>query len=226
MANLLFSRRRLSIPLFLSSVAMIWIAKPCDANAQNIDTPSSQKRAVRVQGEKRRVNGISNFGQVTPMLFRGGQPNQEGFEALQKMGVNIVVDTRSGRSNQSNEAKQVNKLGMKYVPLSWHCPFPHDDVFAKFLKLLRDNSDKKVFIHCRLGDDRTGMMIAAYRMEEGWNADDAMLEMKTFGFTRVHHLICPRLASYEHSFPKRLQNDPVFEGARPSPPATSAHSEK
>jgi tyrosine-protein phosphatase SIW14 len=226
MTNFLFSHRRLAFFLFLSLIAMIWAAKPCDAvnNAQNTDRPPSQARTARVHGEKRRVNWISNFGQVTPMLSRGGQPDQEGFEALRKMGIDIVVDTRSNRSLQSSEAKQVNKLGMKYVPLSWHCPFPHDEVFAKFLKLMRDNPDKKVFVHCRLGDDRTGMMIAAYRMAEGWNADDAMLEMKAFGFTRAHHLICPRLASYERSFPKRLKNNPAFEGVRSLPPSTKAPS--
>jgi tyrosine-protein phosphatase SIW14 len=221
-----FSHRLWTLSLFLSCIALICAARPCDANAQNADKPLSPARIARVHGEKRRINGISNFGQVTPMLSRGGQPDQEGFEALQKMGVDIVVDTRSNRNDQSSEAKQVNKLGMKYVPLSWHCPLPHDDVFAKFLKLLRDNPDKRVFIHCRLGDDRTGMMIAAYRMAEGWNADDAMLEMKSFGFSRVHHLICPRLASYERSFPDRLKSDPVFEGVRSLPPAASTNPQK
>jgi len=76
-----------------------------------------------------------------------------------------------------------------------------------------------VFVHCRLGDDRSGMMIAAYRMAaQGWSADDAMLEMKYFGFTRAHYFICPRLSSYEHSFPERLKNNPAFEGVRSLPP--------
>jgi protein tyrosine/serine phosphatase len=83
------------------------------------------------------------------------------------------------------------------------------------LKLLKDNPHKKVFVHCRLGDDRTGMMIASYRMAlEDWSANDAMLEMQHFGFTRAHHLICPRLAPYERSFPKHLKNNPVFEELR------------
>jgi hypothetical protein len=208
-------------------VAMICKERICGtAEAQNIDRPVSQAHTARVHGEKRKVKGIDNFGEVTPTLFRGGQPNEKGFEELEKMAVDIVVDTRSNRSNQSREAKQVNKLGMKYVPLSWHCPFPHDDVFAKFLKLMRENPGKKVFIHCRLGDDRTGMMIAAYRMAEGWSAEDAMLEMEAFGFTGVHHLICPRLASYEQSFPKRLKHNPAFEGVRSLPAQTKTDTRK
>ncbi len=142
------------------------------------------------------------------------------------MGVDIVVDTRSGRDEHSREAQEVGKMGMKYVALPWHCPLPHDEPFAKFLKLMRDNPDKKVFVHCRLGDDRTGMMIAAYRMAaNGWSADDAMLEMKFFGFTGAHHVICPRLAGYEHSFPERLKTSPAFEGVR-TIPATTAENAK
>jgi tyrosine-protein phosphatase SIW14 len=174
---------------------------------------SSSAHAARVLGERRNVKGIPNFGSVTSALYRGGQPNQQGFKALSNMGVDIVVDTRGNRSK--SEGKMVRKLGMKYVAIPWHCPFPHDDVFARFLKLLKDNPHKKVFVHCRLGDDRTGMMIASYRMAlEDWSANDAMLEMQHFGFTRSHHLICPRLAPYEQSFPKHLKNNPVFEELR------------
>jgi tyrosine-protein phosphatase SIW14 len=173
----------------------------------------SPAHAARVFGEKRTVKGIPNFGEVTPTLYRGAQPSLKGFQALSKMGVEIVVDARGNRSK--SEGKVVKRLGMKYVAIPWHCPFPHDDVFARFVKLLKDNPHKKVFVHCRLGDDRTGMMIASYRMAvEDWSANDAMLEMEHFGFTRAHHFICPRLAPYEQSFPKRLKNNPAFRELR------------
>jgi tyrosine-protein phosphatase SIW14 len=173
----------------------------------------SKSHAKRVFGEKRRVKGISNFGKVSPNLYRGGQPSRQGFEALSKMGVDIVVDTRGNRAK--TEGKVVKHLGMKYVSIPWHCPFPHDEAFARFLKLMKDNPHKKIFVHCRLGDDRTGMMVAAYRMAlEDWSAADAMLEMQHFGFNREHHFICPRLASYEESFPKRLQNNIAFKDLR------------
>jgi tyrosine-protein phosphatase SIW14 len=166
---------------------------------------------VRQYGQKRRVTGIGNFGEVTPRLFRGAQPNKRGYEALAKMGIDIVVDTRGNRTK--SEGKEVRRHGMQYVAIPWHCSFPRDETFARFLRLMRDNPNKKVFVHCRLGDDRTGMMIAAYRMAaEGWTADEAMIEMREFGFNRVHHMICPRLASYEEDFPEHLRRDPVFRG--------------
>jgi tyrosine-protein phosphatase SIW14 len=188
---------------------------PGGAEARDSGSTRSQPHAPRVRGEKRKVKGIGNFGVVTPTLFRGAQPSKKGFKTLAQMGVDIVVDTRGNRTN--SEGKEVRALGMKYVAIPWHCPFPHDDVFVRFLKLLEENPNKKVFVHCRLGDDRTGMMIASYRMAaEGWSADKAMLEMQHFGFSRAHHFICPRLASYEQSFPTRLKSNPAFIGLHSS----------
>ena len=90
--------------------------------------------------------------------------------------------------------------------------FPHDEVFAKFLKLLEDNRDKKIFVHCRYGDDRTGMMIAAYRMaDEAWTSDEARKEMEKFGF---HRFVCPRLGPYEKRFPEHLKNNSAFKNWR------------
>ena len=157
------------------------------------------------------LEGVPNFGEVTPLLYRGGQPTREGFERLANMGINIVVDT--GRSKR--DEKQIKKLGMRFVSLPWYCPFPKDDVFARFLKLIKDNSDRKIFVHCRLGNDRTGMMIAAYRMgAQGWDAEQALKEMHFFGYAAVHHLMCPGLAGYEKSFPERLRKSPAFRELR------------
>ena len=211
---------RISVPLtsrFLRVVAITIlsaVAVYASENRQKSNGSSApHPHSAQAFGQKRKVKGIGNFGEVTPTLFRGAQPNHEGLKALAKMGIDIVVDTRGNRDK--SEGKEVRHDGMRYVSIPWHCPFPHDDVFAKFLKLLRENPGKKVFVHCRLGDDRTGMMVAAYRMaDEHRTADEAMLEMQHFGFSRAHHVICPRLASYEHSFPERLRSDPAFRELR------------
>ena len=106
---------------------------------------------------------IPDFGEVTPTLYRGGQPKKQGFEALAKMGFQIVVDLRGDRDS---EREEVTRLGMQYVAMSWKCSFPKDSIFADFITLIRSNPRKRIFVHCRVGDDRTGMMVAAYRMAE------------------------------------------------------------
>lgn len=155
------------------------------------------------------AKGIDNFGQVTANLYRGAQPSSEAFETLKKTGIDIVVDLRA--SHGKSEEGVVKKLGMKYVSIPSHCPFPSDQPWAAFLRVIEENPGKKVFVHCRLGDDRTGMAVASYRMaEEGWSAGDAMKEMEAFGFTAIHHAMCPGLEAYEEKFPERLRTRAVF----------------
>jgi tyrosine-protein phosphatase SIW14 len=192
--------------LFLLSLAALLSAQEQTPSR----APESSNHASHSPAQKRKIKGLPNFGEVTPRLFRGAQPSPEGFRTLAQMGVDIVVNARNDRTD--TEGNEVRQLGMQYVGIPWQCTSPHDDVFVKFLKLVQDNPHKKIFLHCRLGEDRTGMMIASYRMAaEGWTADEAMHEMQRFGFTAVHHVMCPGLASYEKEFPERLKNSPAFK---------------
>ena len=162
--------------------------------------------------QRESLKGVPDFVEVTPTFYRGGQPSRTGFETLQAMGMNLVVDLRG---NRDSERREINRMGMEYIALPWHCPFPHDMTFARFLTLMRANARRKVFVHCRLGDDRVGMMVAAYRMaEQGWTAEQAMKEMKASGFTKAHHLLCPGLASYERNFPEHYRTSPAFAALR------------
>ncbi len=197
--------------LWVLSALLILAAAVCAQDAAKPQARKADQSPHRAIGQKRSLRGLPNFGEVTPTLFRGAQPSSEGLQALAKMGINIVVDARGDRTD--TEGKQVTQLGMRYLPIPWRCPFPNDDIFVKFLKQVRDNPDKKIFVHCRLGDDRTGMMVAAYRMaEQGWSADEAMYEMQQFGFSTLHkYLLCPRLASYEKAFPEHLKKNPALQ---------------
>jgi tyrosine-protein phosphatase SIW14 len=161
------------------------------------------------------IEGVPNLGEVSPTLYRGAQPTQQGFQKLAEMGISIVVDLRV--RGREIERQQVTNLGMSFVAIPWNCYHPEDTDIARFLRLLRANRGKKVFVHCQTGDDRTGMMIAAYRMaEQGWTAKEAMKEMEAYGFTSLHHRICPGLSSYEARFPRRFKASPAFRDLRRS----------
>ena len=158
-----------------------------------------------------RLEGVPKFAEVSPTLYRGGQPSREGFSNLARFGIRIIVD--NGRSEKNK--KLAEQLGMRYVSIPWICVFPKDALFARFLELVEENPGKKIFVHCRFGDARTGMMIAAWRMKvQGWTAEEARREMRAYGFKGLRTLACPGLASYEKSFPNRLRDDPVFRDLR------------
>jgi protein tyrosine phosphatase (PTP) superfamily phosphohydrolase (DUF442 family) len=204
--KLKFVRRRVFLVLLYVAIAA-YGGDPVVANGQEI----VRREAVK----KINIEGVPNLAEVTPNLYRGGQPTERGLRSLAKLGISIVVDGRGESRARNRERHEVVKLGMQYVAIPWHCPFPKDAVFARFLLLIRQNREKKIFVHCRLGDDRVGMMIAAYRMaEQGWTAEEAMQEMKAEGFTSSHHFICPGLARYEKSFPHRYRTSPAFQSLR------------
>lgn len=202
------------------ALAVLLAASPC-RHVAGVPSQSPDVHAVQDSQEQGQELGpdtsvrktLPDFAEITPTLYRGAQPSKEGFRKLAAMGVKIVIDLRGERKS---ERKFVNSLGMSYIPMGWECSFPKDKTFADFLTLILDNPGTKIFVHCRVGDDRTGMMIAAYRMaEQGWSAKKAEREMERFGFNFVHRrLICPRLSSYEEHFPERFRTEPVFRELR------------
>ena len=167
------------------------------------------------------VKGIPKFGEVSAQLYRGGQPSSEGLAFLADLGVGIIVNLRPG--DHTEEEAEASRLGMRYVSIPWQCYHPNDAAIASFLTVLRENPGKKIFVHCELGSDRTGMSIAAYRMSaQGWSAEEAMTEMRVFGFTSSHHLTCRGLAGYEQAFPSAFKSHLEFLSLRPVEPAPAS----
>ena len=200
-------------------VAVLLSAPLCvSAGAPQSEQPASTESEHATAERRREATGIHKFCRGYSATLSRRAADHRGDKTLKKLGIDIVVNMRGGHNDA--EEKQVHQLGMRYVSIPWHCPHPTDKPFAKFLKLVRENPGKKIFVHCRLGDDRTGMAVAAYRMsEEGWSAEEAMREMKAFGFSGSHHLICPTLAHYEHEFPEHLKSSDAFEELRQNRPS-------
>jgi len=79
--------------------------------------------------------------------------------------------------------------------------------------MFRNDPQQKIFVHCRLGDDRTGVFVATYRMAiEKWPAEQALKEMYFFGFNGFWH---PSMKFFVHDFPAHLNSAPVLSSFRP-----------
>lgn len=122
---------------------------------------------------------IPNFSQVGPSLFRGGQPNQAGFLRLKNLGVTTVINLRL---EDSSEETILNELGLKsiHIPMPDTTP-PSLDQVKTFLGILRTLNGEKAFIHCAAGKNRTGAMVAAWRIENGMSPKDTLKEALNFG---------------------------------------------
>lgn len=129
---------------------------------------------------------IKNFHMVKPWLYRGGQPGAEGIKALSRLGIKTVVSFRWGRNTIKAEEAGVASEGMSFIsmPLNyWNMPTP--DVIDRFLSILDNDENHPIFIHCFHGSDRTGLLMAIYRMaRDSWTVDEAYREMKRYGFHR------------------------------------------
>lgn len=130
------------------------------------------------------ISGIPNFHKVNAQVYRGGQPTRDGFKALSTLGVKTVIDLReTGEHSQRSEAGWVEADGMRYVsvPLSGLAA-PPDEKVAKVLAILNDTSAGPVFVHCRRGADRTGTIMACYRIShDHWGNRRALEEARQLG---------------------------------------------
>jgi tyrosine-protein phosphatase SIW14 len=174
---------------------------------------------VVAPAERLDLAGIRNVGRVSDVLFRGAQPSQQGFAELKKLGVTTIVDLRGNRGPVDWERGQVEALGMHFVNIPvGGMGVPSDAQVAQFLKLFRDKPNDKVFVHCYYGADRTGVMVAAYRIaQQNWTADRAVSEMNSFGFHSKWHR---GMRAYVRKFPNDFASQSAFAELRV---ATAAH---
>ncbi len=127
---------------------------------------------------------IPQFYKVDEILWRGGQPREEGFKKLKSLGIRTIISLRGTNEELNWEKNLVKGLNMNFysLPLSVYAR-PENEQIVKFLKIVLDKKNQPVFIHCESGRDRTGAMVALYRVAVyGWGPKEAYKEAKRFGF--------------------------------------------
>ncbi len=199
-------------PLLLAAIFFFVAAfrVPAQTNAQ-VSAPSELRSGY---GEKIHISGIRNAGKINEHLYRGAQPKEQGLAELKKLGVTAVVDLRGENQGKTAwERKHVESLGMRFIhiPVSGWSP-PADKQAGEFLSIFRDDPNQKIFVHCWLGDDRTGVFVAIYRMAiEKQPPAQALKEMYYFGFNGLWH---PAMKSFVRGFPARLNSAPDLAAFR------------
>jgi protein tyrosine/serine phosphatase len=134
---------------------------------------------------------IGNFSVVAPgVLWRGARPSKEGAAWLVRNQVRTIVNlelvTDDLPTLEQVEASAFSRHEIGYFrirdwePLPLLAPFAVDENVARFLAILTEQP-KPVFVHCRTGRNRTGRMVAAYRViVEGTSIEDAVAEMARY----------------------------------------------
>lgn len=128
---------------------------------------------------------------VTEGLYRGPRPSN-GLAEFQTLGfkslINLEDDFYEILHDDVYEQEQPLDFGMRpfrYRMSDWAVPDP--DLVRQIIKRIESENaaGNMVYLHCLHGEDRTGYVIAAYRMQvQMWSLDDAVKEMYSLGFHR------------------------------------------
>jgi protein tyrosine/serine phosphatase len=141
---------------------------------------------------------VRNFGEVNDHIYRGGEPSAVGLQELAAQGIKLVIDLREAGEAADFEKGQVQKLGMKYVNLPLR-PFsaPTADQMQRALSMLFHNNSQAIFVHCRRGKDRTGTVVACYRIQhDGWTNRKALEEANSYGMSSLERAMRSYIAHF------------------------------
>ena len=148
---------------------------------------------------------IERFQRVDELLYRGAQPTEAGFRALRELGIRTVVNLRMpDDARKTNEQQIVEKLGMRYV----HVPVEDGNFFTRsrtipeiaireFFAVLEQQESGPVFVHCHRGADRTGALVAFYRIaRQGWDSQRALNEAREIGMRSWYRGLQDQIAQF------------------------------
>ena len=129
---------------------------------------------------------IPKFRKLNKLVYKGSVPrNEEDILSLKKLGVKTVINLRWGNIQKNrNEKKWCEKSGIKYI----HVPMlpgkiPSKKDINKILAILGNINNGPIYIHCKQGVDRTGLVTAIYRVRhDKWPFNLAHDEMMRDGF--------------------------------------------
>jgi len=148
---------------------------------------------------------LPNFHQVNERLYRGAQPKRGGIGRLAQLGVKTIVNLRPDDERSQREEQEARAAGLRYfnVPLEritpvgtlkslvdvrhFNPPFnrlgrPTDAQVERVLSIINAPENQPVFVHCKRGADRTGAIIAIYRIEhDSWTSERAKAEANRYG---------------------------------------------
>jgi|PersoiStandDraft_1058852.scaffolds.fasta_scaffold55191_2 protein tyrosine phosphatase (PTP) superfamily phosphohydrolase (DUF442 family) len=171
-------KKRNGLPLALVLVASLGTSIAAPAPAVR---PASWAAAVT-------KSGVDNLYRIEDDLYRSAQPTADGLKELASMGVKAVLDLKGDGDNFSG-----GSLKLLHVPMTAFGL--RDDKVVAALKILADPQNRPIVVHCQHGADRTGAIVALYRVVvQGWTKDEAIREMNQGGYR--HNALFSNLDRY------------------------------
>ncbi len=132
-----------------------------------------------------RYRELPNYHQVNQELYRGAQPREGGIRKLAALGIKTILNLRAADERSGAAETEARAAGLRFfnIPMEG-LDRPNDAQVEQALEIINDAANQPVFVHCKHGADRTGVIIAIYRMtHDGWSSEDSLREAKRYGMS-------------------------------------------
>ncbi len=156
-------------------------------------------------------DGLRHFGTVAEgVLYRSGQPTPDELaDLIRKLSLRTVVSLRGTRDDRDpdsweqteRQVCQAHNVNFVALPCNHKNP-PTAEQVRQFLDLARDSERQPVLVHCRLGQQRTLLFCALYRVHvDNLSPEEAELEIDHQGFgthKRRHQILLRAFRELAH----------------------------
>lgn len=187
--------KNLIVILKILTLCLIMLAGCAEAPALAESSRPTTWAAANAQ-----IPGLPNLYRVNENLYRSAQPLPSGFEYLNVQQslwpndrpIKTIISLRSF-TNDTKLLPSNSNLRLEQIRFyTWH---PEDEDVVAFLRMVNSPALQPVLVHCQHGSDRTGTMIAIYRIAlQGWSKQQAIDEMVQGGYG--YHPVWKNLQNY------------------------------
>jgi len=126
----------------------------------------------------------SQIVKVSDGIYRG--PRLDDLNELESLKIHTILNLEDNSEAIKKENEAAEQLGMVVIniPMSGISrPKPAD--LSRAVKIIEDQASRPIYVHCLHGRDRTGFVIAAYKIiHNGWTVEKAYQEAVEKGHNR------------------------------------------
>lgn len=134
---------------------------------------------IRSQGWAELQDKRLNLYRMQPDLYRSALPDSKAQPELEALGIKTVVNFY-----QRSDSAWLHDPEVRQIHLPFHTDRVDDtDVIAALRSIHASQERGAVLIHCKHGQNRTGLIAALYRVVyQDWSKEQALAEMREGGF--------------------------------------------
>jgi protein-tyrosine phosphatase len=176
------------LPIILLAAAIFYLAPGYETY-----TPVSPEKRPPSWAQPLPESKIGNFYKVSDSIYRGDRPTANDLKDLQNIGVKTLLDLEYFHTDRY--VVRESKTNFKFLHIRMNPWDIDDEDIVTALDILTDKNNYPIYVHCKHGSDRTGVVIAMYRIVvQGWTKAEALAEMKGGGYG--FHVIWENIPEY------------------------------